>query len=161
MPAKSPLRKSRQAFPRRLCRCVAFAYRSSASSVFEHSRAASPLDAQTSASAVRCQYVGANGTRGHHPATDRPHSPNTGCPGARSNGGRALARPIVPGAVALSHPLAGPLKRRGECHENCDNHCDREKYEGGPVAIPLVAHEVLSLPKAKKVRGTGGPAHTG
>jgi hypothetical protein len=50
MPAKSPLRKSRQGFPRRLCRCVAFAYRSSASSVFEHSRAASPLDARSVAS---------------------------------------------------------------------------------------------------------------
>jgi hypothetical protein len=43
--------------------------------------------------------------------------------------------------------LVGPLKRRDECHEHCDNHRDREEYEGGSVAIPLVTHEILSLQK--------------
>ena len=32
---------------------------------------------------------------------DCPHLPNTGCPDARSSGGRAVARPVVPGAVSL------------------------------------------------------------
>jgi len=50
--------------------------------------------------------------------------------------------------LAVSHPLVGPLKRRDECHERCNNHRDREEYDGGSVALSLVTHEILSLQRA-------------
>jgi hypothetical protein len=50
--------------------------------------------------------------------------------------------------LVVGCPCVDPLKRRDE-RKYRDYHCNREKYDGGTVAIPLVTHEGLhsSLPR--------------
>ena len=61
--------------------------------------------------------------------TDCPHLPNTDCPGARSQWWASLAeaRCTKRRGLASSRPFVDPLKSREDCHEDCDNHRDREE----------------------------------
>jgi hypothetical protein len=45
------------------------------------------------------------------------------------------------GCLVASCPCFDPIKRREECRDYCDYHCNSEKHHSGTVAIPLVTHE--------------------
>jgi hypothetical protein len=48
--------------------------------------------------------------------------------------------------------VVDPIKRREECRDYCDYHCNTEKQHGGTVAIPLLTHEDLHYVAMRSVR---------